>query len=60
MIYEYMCTTCSKEWEEEQKITEEAIKICPSCQKPTAKRLISKSTFILQGGGWYKEGYSNK
>lgn len=53
-----MCTACSKEWEEEQKITEEAVKICPNCQEPTAKRLISKSTFILQGGGWYKEGYS--
>lgn len=60
MIYEYYCTSCQNEWEVEQKITEETIKICNKCEKFTAKKLISKSTFILNGGGWAKEGYSNK
>lgn len=60
MIYEYMCSACNNEWEFEQSINDDKIKHCPVCLKETAKRLISKSTFILNGGGWFKEGYSNK
>lgn len=60
--YEYKCQSknCCKEWEAIQSIKEESITLCPYCQQNTAKRLISQSTFILQGGGWYAEGYSNK
>lgn len=60
--YEYKCNNnlCSKEWEETQSIKECAIDVCPFCKESSAKRLISKSTFVLQGGGWYKEGYSTK
>lgn len=59
MTYEYACTSCSHEWEAEQKISDGALTTCPNCQEETAKRLISKSSFILQGGGWYREGYSS-
>jgi len=58
MTYEYQCTACKHEWEEDQKITEQHIGICPKCKSQTAKRLISKSTFILNGNGWAKDGYS--
>ena len=61
MIYEYKCDDCKHEWEEDQKITESAITECPNCKKQTAKRLISGGLgFQLKGGGWYKDGYSNK
>jgi putative FmdB family regulatory protein len=56
MTYEYECTSCGHKWEEEQSIRSEATKICPSCKKETAKRLISSGNFILQGSGWYKTG----
>lgn len=59
-VYEYKCEACQNEWEETQKITDEALKTCPSCKKETAKRLISNTSFILTGGGWAKEGYSTK
>ncbi len=58
MIYEYRCTNCHHEWEEEQSIKEPPIEHCSFCKKPNAKRLISRSSFILQGSGWYKDGYS--
>lgn len=58
--YEYACEKCFKEWEEIQSIKEDPSTLCPYCKRSTAKRLISKSSFILQGGGWFKEGYSNK
>jgi putative FmdB family regulatory protein len=57
MTYEYTCTNCKHNWEEHQKITAAATKICPACNKDTAKRLISKGQgFILSGSGWFKSG----
>ena len=63
MTYEYKCVSCGHEWEEEQKITDKKITICPKCNKETAERLISGGTgFTLAGGGcgWAKNGYSSK
>jgi putative FmdB family regulatory protein len=54
--YEYQCRECNHRWEAEQRITEEPMKQCPACQKMTAMRLISKSTFVLNGEGWFKSG----
>jgi putative FmdB family regulatory protein len=61
MTYEYMCNECHYEWEESQRINEEALTECPKCHKESAQRLISNGTgFILKGGGWAREGYSSK
>jgi putative FmdB family regulatory protein len=57
MIYEYVCESCGHEWEVEQKVSDVKIKECPSCNKDTAKRVISKSSFQLKGSGWFKDGY---
>lgn len=57
MTYEYCCRVCQATWEAEQKITEEPQKKCPDCGAEAATRLISKSTFILSGDGWSKDGY---
>jgi predicted nucleic acid-binding Zn ribbon protein len=64
--YEYRCDA-GHEFEEEQSIHDKPIKICPmiipfsgpdfeKCEAPV-KRLISKTSFILKGGGWFKDGY---
>jgi len=59
--YEYTCTECQHDWEEDQSITEPVLTYCPKCKRETAKRLISGGTgFLLSGGGWAKEGYSTK
>ncbi len=58
--YEYICTSCSNEWEFEQSIKEDAIKECPKCKNDTAQRQISRGAgFILKGGGWYADLYSS-
>jgi putative FmdB family regulatory protein len=57
--YEYACEACGKNWEAEQRITEDALKDCPSCGEPKARRLISGSRFVLKGGGWYADGYGS-
>jgi putative FmdB family regulatory protein len=59
-IYEYACEGCGKEFEAEQRITEEPLKTCPTCKSRKVKRLISKTSFVLKGGGWYSDLYSSK
>lgn len=58
-IYEYLCEKCGHEFEREQRITEDPIKKCPSCGSSQAKRLISATSFVLKGGGWYSDLYSS-
>ena len=56
-IYEYQCQACGHQFETTQRITEDPLKDCPSCNKPQLERLISATAFLLKGGGWYKDGY---
>ena len=59
-IYEYLCVSCGYEFEEVQKFSAPSFDKCPSCGKSSAERKVSISSFHLKGGGWYKDGYSNK
>jgi putative FmdB family regulatory protein len=58
-VYEYACTKCGHEFEAEQRITDEPIKTCPVCRARKVKRLISQTSFVLKGGGWYSDLYSS-
>jgi putative FmdB family regulatory protein len=58
-IYEYRCQSCGREFEEWQKITESPVEICQTCGGKTS-RLISSSSFILKGTGWYVTDYARK
>lgn len=60
--YDYHCVLCDKIFEATHSINDK-LNECPTCKEnnlpPTSPtRLISKSNFILQGGGWAKEGYN--
>jgi len=56
-IYEYECTECGHRLEKIQKMSDDALKDCPSCDKPALKKLISASSFKLKGGGWYETDF---
>ena len=58
-IYEYACEKCGGEFEVEQRITEDPIKTCKLCKSRKVKRLISQTSFVLKGGGWYNDLYSS-
>ena len=48
-IYEYQCTKCRHEFEEEHNIISESdISKCPKCENE-AKKLISLSSFTISG-----------
>lgn len=58
-IYEYVCEKCKREFEAEQRITDEPLKACPHCRSRKVKRLISRTSFVLKGSGWYSDLYSS-
>jgi putative FmdB family regulatory protein len=58
-IYEYLCDKCEREFEAEQRITEDPIRSCPHCRSRKVRRLISQTSFVLKGSGWYSDLYSS-
>ena len=59
-VYEYQCKACGHEFEREQRISDPPVKKCPSCGAAKARRLISRTSFVLKGGGWYSDLYATK
>lgn len=54
-IYEYKCSECGV-FEVTQRITEDPLEECPTCQGEVRK-LISNTSFQLKGTGWYITDY---
>lgn len=51
-FYDYRCKNCGK-FEVKQKISDEALKECPSCHSPVT-RIISKGVgIVFKGPGFY-------
>lgn len=59
-IYEYQCESCQHQLEEVQKMSDLPLEVCPLCQKPTLKRLLSAPAFHLKGTGWYVTDFKDK
>ncbi|MFO7839572.1 MAG: FmdB family zinc ribbon protein [Desulfosalsimonadaceae bacterium] len=56
-IYEYECQECGEVHEIMQKMSDEALTVCPKCSGKLQK-LISNCTFHLKGSGWYATDYA--
>ena len=55
-IYEYHCPKCGT-FETMQRITEPSLKRCPTC-KSKVERMMSRTSFVLKGSGWYATDYA--
>lgn len=55
-IYEYQCEKCQEILEVSQKMADAPLSKCPKCQGEL-KKLISRTSFQLKGGGWYQTDY---
>ena len=58
-IYEYRCQDCEQIFEEWQRDFKEREVSCPVCNA-RAERLISSTSFILKGSGWYVTDYCKR
>ncbi|MFK7824669.1 MAG: FmdB family zinc ribbon protein [Oligoflexales bacterium] len=60
-IYEFKCKSCGQIQEVLVAITAEYPKKCPSCKKEkTLEKIISPSSFVLKGTGWYETDFKKK
>ena len=58
-IYEYECQKCGARLERIQKFSDPILTECPKC-KGRLKKLISNTSFVLKGTGWYVTDYARK
>ena len=58
-IYEYQCDSCSRRFEVMQRMTEPLIATCEACGG-RVRRLISQTSFVLKGTGWYVTDYPSE
>ena len=58
-IYEYLCESCGNGFEKWQKFSDPVVDKCSTCGGKS-RRLISQSTFVLKGTGWYVTDYGRK
>ena len=56
-IYEYQCNACEHRFEKLQKLSDDPLRIWPSCEKETLQKLISAGGFRLKGEGWYETDF---
>jgi len=56
-IYEYRCRKCGQVSEVMQSIHSRPLRKCRSCSG-SLEKIISRTAFLLKGGGWYAEGYT--
>ncbi len=56
-IYEYCCKKCNDVFEEWVSLHSTDTALCPACGAE-AKRIISNTSFVLKGSGWYVTDYA--
>lgn len=59
-IYEYKCPDCGHQFDVIQKMSDAPVTVCPSCAAGNVRKLISATSFVLKGSGWYKDHYGLK
>ena len=58
----YRCPKCSTEFERLLRVSErDDPQPCPNkgCDEKHTKKMISRTSFSLKGGGWADDGYSS-
>lgn len=58
-VYEYECKSCKKTYEFMQKFNDPPLETCTVCGGQMQK-LISNTSFVLKGNGWYVTDYVRK
>jgi len=59
-IYEYKCEHCGDTFEVLQKFNENPLTECILCHEGPVKKLMSVSSFVLKGSGFYVNDYAKK
>lgn len=52
-IYAYKCSACGHADDVLQKISADALTVCPACGQSTYSKQVTAPQFQLKGSGWY-------
>src|SRR5450830_257711 len=52
-IYAYRCEACGFAKDVLQKMSDDALTVCPSSSKDSFKKQLTAASFQLKGSGWY-------
>jgi putative FmdB family regulatory protein len=52
--YEYACSSCDRQHEVVQKMTDPTLTVCPDCGEPTLRKLFSGVGIHFKGSGFYR------
>ncbi len=58
-VYEYECASCGKRFEVLQRFSDPAISVCKFCNATTVRKVLSPTSFVLKGSGWYVTDYAS-
>jgi putative FmdB family regulatory protein len=56
-IYEYRCDSCGQHLEVLQKMSDAPQTTCKHCGADALQRVMSRTSFVLKGSGWYATDY---
>ncbi len=61
-VYEYKCKKCGKEFEAEQRITEDPLTKCPdeNCGGEVFRKISKNVGLLFKGSGFYITDYARK
>lgn len=51
--YDYKCTVCAKQFEVEQRMSDEPLTSCPDCQGKVRRLISGESGISFKGSGFY-------
>jgi putative FmdB family regulatory protein len=57
-IYEFKCEECAAISSMSMKMSDPHPDTCPQCHKGPLKKIMSPTSFVLKGGGWYADAYT--
>lgn len=52
-VYIYRCENCGVQFEKHQSFTDEPLKKCPECNKPSLRKVLTPAGIVFKGSGWY-------
>jgi len=52
-MYTYHCENCDHQFEKYQSFSEDALTICPNCQKETLYKVYKPALVLFKGSGFY-------
>jgi putative FmdB family regulatory protein len=58
--YEYECRSCGGRFEVIQKFSDPVLTVCKLCNAENVRKLLSPTSFVLKGTGWYATDYPSQ